>query len=116
MRVCPHCDSEIPEDHKTCPSCRALYWNADSSPQDVGKEEEEENEGCFSIFAVHFFVAFAFFVLLLVIGFIINLLVHFEQNQIKVIWIGVALLLAAAISGIIAKLRQNKEKRDSNQK
>jgi hypothetical protein len=44
------------------------------------------------------------------IGFVINLLVHFEENQVKVIWIGAALLLATALSGFIAKLRNKKEK------
>lgn len=116
MRICPHCDSAIPENQKTCPSCGAHYWNADSSAQDEGIEEEEENEGCLSIFAVQFLVAFAAFVLLLSAGFLINVLVHFEQNQIKAIGIGAVLLLAAAILGIIAKLRQQREKGNRNQK
>jgi hypothetical protein len=116
MRICPHCDSVIPEDQKTCPSCGAHYWNADSSAEEAGIEEEEENEGCLSIFAVQFLVALAAFALLLFAGFVINWLVHFEQNQIKVIGIGAALLVAIAISGIIAKLRQQKEKGNRNQK
>jgi uncharacterized membrane protein YvbJ len=116
MRICPHCDSAIPEDQKTCPSCGEHYWNSDSSAQEAGIEEEEENEGCLSIFAIQFLVALAAFALLLFAGFLINLLVHFEQNQIKAIWIGAALLLATAISGIIAKLRQQREKGKRNQK
>ena len=111
MRICPYCDSEIPYNQKICPSCGELYWESDNTARDEVFEEEEEGQGCLSIFAVHFLVALAAFVLLLIIGFVINLLVHFEENQIKVIWIGAALLLATALSGFIAKLRKKKEMR-----
>jgi uncharacterized membrane protein YvbJ len=111
MRICPHCDSEIPYGQKTCPSCGEPYWESDNAARDDVFEEEEEGQGCLSIFAVHFFVALAAFVLLLFIGFVINLLVHFEENQIKVIWIGAALLLATALSGLIGRWRKNKEKK-----
>ena len=107
MKICPHCDSEIPDSQRRCPKCEALYWESEELAQDECLNEEEE-QGCFSIFATHFFVALAAFVSLLLIGFIINLLVHFEENQIKVIWIGTALLLASALSGLIAKLRKKK--------
>lgn len=110
MRICPYCDSEIPDNQRRCPSCGAQYWESDDAARDAGNEEEEEDQGCLSIFMVHFLVALAFFALLLLIGFVINLLVHFEENQIKVIWIIAALLLATALSGFIAKLRNKKEK------
>jgi hypothetical protein len=109
MKVCPYCDSEIPVSQRRCPSCGAQYWESDEMDRASGLDEEEEDQGCLSIFALHFLVALAAFVLLLLTGFIINLLVHFEENQIKVIWIGAALLLAAALSGFIAKLRKKKE-------
>ena len=112
MRICPHCDSEIPYDQTICPSCGEPYWESDSSNRDeVLMEEDEESQGCLSIFAVHFLVALAAFALLLLIGFVINVLVHFEENQIKVIWIGAALLLAVSVSGLIAKWRKKKEER-----
>lgn len=110
MRLCPHCDSAIPEDQKICPSCGAHYWDSDSLVEEESIEEAEENEGCLSIFALQFLVALAAFVLLLFAGFLINLLVHFEPNQIKVIGIGAALLLAIAISRIIAKLKPHRDK------
>ena len=110
MKICPHCDSEIPHNQRRCPSCGALYWESDDAARDAGYEKEEEDQGCLSIFTVHFLIALSFFVLILLIGFVINLLVHFEENQIKVIWIGAALLLATALSGLIAKLRKKKEK------
>ena len=116
MRLCPHCDSAIPEDQKICPSCGAHYWNSDCSAEEEGIEEAEENEGCLSLFAVQFLVALAAFVLLLFAAFVINLLVHFEPNQIKVIGIGAALLLAIAISRIIAKLKQHREKGNRTRK
>jgi hypothetical protein len=106
MKICPHCDTEIPASQRRCPNCGVLYWESDELTQEVGPENEEEEQGCLSIFATHFFVALAAFLSLLLIGFIINLFVHFEENQIKVIWIGAALLLATALSGLIAKLRQ----------
>jgi hypothetical protein len=43
------------------------------------------------------------------VGLVINWLVHFEENQFKVIWTGAALLVAMALSGLIAKLRKKKE-------
>jgi uncharacterized membrane protein YvbJ len=109
MRICPYCDSEIPENQQKCPSCGARYWESDDPARDLGYEEEEEAQGCLSIFTLHLLVAFVAFVLLLLIGFVINLLVHFEENQVKVIWIGVTLLVATALSGFIAKLRNKKE-------
>jgi hypothetical protein len=116
MKICPHCDTEIPAQQIRCQSCGARYWESDEIARDESVEEEEEDQGCLSIFAVHFSVALGVFLSLLLIGFVINMLVHFEQNQIKVIWIGAALLLATAISGIIAKLRQGKEKGNKYQK
>jgi hypothetical protein len=88
----------------------------DDTSQDVGHEEEEENQGCLSIFALHFLVALAVFIALLFVGYIIHLLVHFEENQIKVIWTGAAILAAAAISALIAKMRQDKNRGSKDQK
>ena len=116
MKICPYCDSEIPEHQRKCPSCGAHYWNSGDAAQEADIEEEEENQGCLSIFAVHFLVALAAFVLLLFVGFVINMVVHFEENQIKVIWTGAALLVATAISAFIAKMRQNKYKGGKHQK
>jgi len=114
MKVCPHCDSEIPVGQKRCPSCGAKYWESDEITRDEGLEDVEEDQGCLSIFVVHFLVALAAFIFILLIGFIINVLVHFEENQIKVIWIGAAFLLATALSGLIAKLRKKKEMRNND--
>jgi uncharacterized protein YqhQ len=110
MKICPHCNSEIPESQRRCPTCSAQYWESDGTTRDVDLEKEEEDQGCLSIIAVHFLLALAVFVFLLLIGFVINLFVHFEENQIKVIWIGAALLLAMALSGFVTKLRKKKEK------
>ena len=106
MKICPHCDTEIPVNQRRCPNCGMLYWESDELNEKEGLEDEEEEQGCLSIFATHFFVALAAFLSLLLIGFIINLFVHFEENQVKVIWIGAALLLAAALSGLITKLKK----------
>jgi hypothetical protein len=109
MKVCPYCDSEIPVSQRRCPSCGAQYWESDEIDRANSFDEKEEAQGCLSIFALHFLIALAAFVLLLLTGFLINLIVHFEENQIKVIWIGAAILLAAALSWFIAKLRKKKE-------
>jgi uncharacterized membrane protein YvbJ len=108
MKTCPYCDAKIPIEKRRCPSCGALYWESDDAARDSDDKEEEESQGCLSIFAQHFLVALAAFVLLLLIGFVFNLLVHFEENQIKVVWIGTALLVAVAISAFIGKLKKNK--------
>lgn len=108
MRTCPYCNSDFSDDQSICPSCGAQYWESDNAAQDADHDSEEEAQGCLSIFAFHFLVALAGFVLLLFVGFVINLIVHFEENQIKVIWIGAALLLASALSGLIARFRKKK--------
>jgi len=112
MKICPYCDSEISDDQRTCPSCGVLYWEADDKYRNSASEDEEEDQGCLSIFALHFLVAAAVFVLVLMVGMVINWLVHFEENQFKLIWTGIALLLSVVLSGWIAKLRQKREKRD----
>lgn len=112
MKICPYCDSEITDDQRNCPSCGAHYWESNNNLYNSGYEQEEEGQGCLSIFALHFLVAAAVFILLLMVGFVINWLTHFEENQLKVIWVGGSLLLAIALSGLIARHRKKKEERN----
>lgn len=109
MRICPYCDTEIPDKERSCPSCGERYWESDDVTPDQGYEETDEAQGCLSIFALHFLVALCVFVFFLFAGFILNLLVHFEENQVKVIWIGAAFLLAVTLPGFIARLKKKKK-------
>lgn len=110
QKICPHCDSRFPEDQEKCPFCGAQYWESGSVSGDSAPEQENEAQGCLSMIVLHFFLAFFLFVLFILMGFVINLFVHFEEKQIMVVWIAIALLLAAALSTLFGKVR-NKGKR-----
>jgi hypothetical protein len=110
IRICPHCDSPIPEEEVRCLSCGVPYWESKGAHRDIGPEQEDDEHGCFSIILLHFLLAVAVFVFFILIGFVINLFVHFEENQVKVVWIGIALVLAAALSTLFTKVRKTKKK------
>jgi len=109
MRICPHCDSPIPEQEVRCLSCGMRYWESGDAHREIGTEQEDEDQGCFSIILLHFLLAVSVFVFFVLIGFVINLFVHFEENQVKVVYIGIALVLAAALSTLFTKVRKKKK-------
>jgi len=58
-----------------------------------------------AILLLHFLIALGFAAFLIVLGFVINLLVHFEANQLKIAWIGASLLFGGLLSLLIKKLK-----------
>ncbi len=85
------------------------YWESGDAHREIGTEQEDEDQGCFSIILLHFLLAVSVFVFFVLIGFVINLFVHFEENQVKVVYIGIALVLAAALSTLFTKVRKKKK-------
>ncbi|MFC2163379.1 hypothetical protein ACFLT2_00105 [Acidobacteriota bacterium] len=109
MKTCPHCDSSFPENMERCPQCGAVYWDSDSDGRYETKGlHEEEEQGCLSILIFHLLVALGLAVFFVLFGFVVNLLVHFEANQVKIAWIAASLLLGGTLSLIIRKLKRKK--------
>jgi hypothetical protein len=57
----------------------------------------------------HLLIALALTTLFVLFGFIVNLIVHFEANQVKIAWLTVSLLLGGSLSLIIKKLREKRK-------
>lgn len=110
MKICPHCDSSFPENMEKCPHCGADYWDSDQDglSEAIGLPEEED-QGCLSILIFHLVIALALTTLFVLFGFIINLLVHFEANQVKIAWLAGSFLLGGSLSLLIKKLREKKD-------
>ena len=109
MKRCPHCNSTFPENMERCPQCGAAYWDSDDGGlNDTSGFQVEEDEGCLSILIFHFVIALGLAVLFVLSGFIINLLVHFEANQVKIAWLAASLLLGGVFSFMIRKLKRKK--------
>jgi hypothetical protein len=92
-----------------CPQCGTTYWDSESdSLYDAKGLQEEEEQGCFSILIFHLLIALGLTVLFVLFGFVINLLVHFEANQVKIAWLVASLLLGGTLSIVIRKLKRKK--------
>ncbi len=109
MKICPHCDSSFPKKMERCPQCGATYWDSDSDGLYEAKGlQEEEEQGCLSILIFHLLMALGLAVLFVLFGFVINLLVHFEANQIKIAWLAASLLVGGTLSLMVRKLKRKK--------
>ena len=111
MKICPHCNSKIPDTESRCPSCGALYWEPDLNKALVPDETQTEKEqGCLSLLLLPFFLSLAVTASLICAGFLINLIIHFENNQIKIVWIGSSFLLGFLIYLLVYKIKVKKAK------
>lgn len=115
MKICPYCDHEIPEEKISCPHCGKEYWLPEvgnkTDKEDV-KAEETERPGCLQIMFMPLAVAFASACLLILGGFLLNLFIHFESNQLKIAWIGASCALGLAIYHLLSKKRKTKVKKN----
>jgi len=95
-----------------CPQCGATYWDSDrDGPYEATGFQEEEEQGCLSILIFHLLLALALAVLFVLFGFVVNLLVHFEANQVKIAWLMASLLLGAILSLMVRKLKRKKRRK-----
>ena len=108
MKTCPHCDNSFPENLERCPQCGAAYWDSDSSGLNEATGLREEEQGCLSILIFHLLIALGLAILFVLFGFVVNLLVHFEANQVKIAWIAASILLGGTLSLMIRKLKRKK--------
>jgi hypothetical protein len=60
MKICPYCNSSIPEKKEKCPSCGAVYWEPEQNKlnEKIETKESEEGRGCLLL------VGFALYLLL----------------------------------------------------
>jgi len=95
-----------------CPQCGATYWDSDKEiPQEAKELQKEEEQGCLSVLIFHLLIALAMAFLFVLFGFVVNLLVHFEANQVKIAWLMASLLLGGTLSLMIRKLKREKRRR-----
>ena len=111
MKTCPYCGTTIPEKNVRCPSCQADYWEPNQSLQEDLKPAlpEQEEKGCLPILMLPVFLSAAVTAALILCGFIINLLVHFESNQIKILWIGISCLMGLIFFRITKRLKKERQ-------
>ncbi len=116
MKICPYCNSSIPKKEEKCPSCGAVYWEPEQNKlnEPVETKESEEEQGCLCLFLVPFFLSIGVTAFLITAGFAINLMVHFESNQVKIIWIGSSLLVGFALYLLLSKIRKQRERKKLN--
>lgn len=109
MKICPYCSSSIPEKEEKCPSCGAVYWEPGQNKiKEKIEIKEEKGQGCLSLFLVPLFLSIGVAAFLIIAGVAINIMVHFESNQIKIIWIASSLLVGLAIYFLLSKLKKQK--------
>ena len=86
-----------------------LHWGTRITEVEAKMLQEEEDQGCLSILLFHLVIALALTTLFVLFGFIVNLLVHFEANQVKIAWLGGSFLLGGSLSLLIKKLKEKKD-------
>ncbi len=106
MKICPYCSCQIPEKDAFCPECGRPYWDPDS-PRTAKIEEidSEAEDGCLSIIMLPLIVSLITAGLIILAGLILNLFVHFESNQLKIIWLGISILSGAATFWVIKRYK-----------
>jgi uncharacterized membrane protein YvbJ len=113
MKKCPYCNSSIPENEEKCPSCGKVYWEPGQNKlkEQTETKESEEDRGCLSLLLVPLFLSIGAAAFLIAAGFAINLVVHFESNQVKIIWIGSSFLVGFVLYFLLAKIKKQREKK-----
>jgi hypothetical protein len=109
MKTCPYCGTDFPENELRCPDCGKLFWEPDL-PDDVNKKEPalEEEAGCFSLFLVPLFTAVIVVFFILLAGYLLNLVFHFEEKQEAIIWVGLSFFLSYIIYQVRQKIKNKK--------
>jgi hypothetical protein len=106
MKTCPSCDQEIPQGSDYCPLCEDRTDNSRPIPEPFEVEKEEEPEGCLAILLIPLLTAFAATIILILAGFIINMAIHFESNQVKIAWIGISVFIGFLLYRLFSKKRK----------
>ncbi len=111
MKTCPHCDSQIPEDETLCPHCGKEYWVPEiPERKDRSADQEDERPGCLQVFLIPLVTALFSAAFLVSCGVIINLITHFESNQVKIAWLLGSVLAGVAVYLLLSKKRKTDRK------
>jgi hypothetical protein len=112
VKICPYCNNPIPEKEEKCPFCGKVYWEPgqDKLKEKIETEESEEGRGCLSLFLVPLVLAIAVTAFLIAAGVAVNLVVHFENNQVKIIWIASSILVGFSLYLLLSKLRKQRQR------
>ncbi|UCE22618.1 MAG: hypothetical protein JSV46_10530 [Candidatus Aminicenantes bacterium] len=111
MKTCPHCDSQIPEDEILCPHCGKEYWVPEiPGRSDRDTDQEDEKPGCLQVFLIPLVTALLSAAFLVSCGVIINLITHFESNQVKIAWLLGSVLAGVAVYFLLSKKRKQDRK------
>jgi hypothetical protein len=90
-----------------------IYWEPEQeslTEESYVDADEEEGEGCLPMLLLPLFMAAATAFAFLLAGFFINLIVHFESSQIKIIWIAGSGLLGFTAYSILTAIKNRKKK------
>ncbi len=111
LKTCPYCDTTFPQDETHCPACGASYWEAEKGAEERTEQPPSQTEqGCLSLLLVPVLASLAAVALVIAAGFLINTLVFFESQQVKVLWIGGSIAVGLGIFRLITCMRQRSDK------
>jgi len=113
MKICPYCNQEIPNRETECPGCGKEYWLSGKTEEkkwEEKKPEEARKQGCLQILLIPLLIAFLSALFLIFAGVIINLLVNFESNQVKILWIIISLLAGLVIYVLLSKTKKQRKR------
>ncbi len=106
MKTCPYCSCQIPEKDTLCPECGRPYWDPeDPSTPKIEKINSEAKDGCLSLIILPLIVSLITAGFIILSGLILNLFVHFESNQLKIIWLGISILSGATAFWVIKRYK-----------
>ncbi|MGD2244988.1 MAG: zinc-ribbon domain-containing protein [Candidatus Aminicenantes bacterium] len=107
MKICPHCNSRIPDGETLCPQCGKEYWIPEMPEvKDQDKAQEDEKPGCLQVFLIPLITALLSAAFLISCGVIINLFANFESNQVKIAWLSGSVLIGLAVYFLLSKKRK----------
>jgi len=109
MKKCPYCDFRFSDDKENCPKCGSPYWKPgeDTEFNDIPRHDsEDEKNGCLSLVFMPVSVSLIITGFLILLGFLINLLIHIEDNRMKSIW-----LVLSVAAGLFAYRFFNKKQK-----
>jgi len=105
MKTCPHCGAIFPDKENKCPGCGTFYWEPGKDTPSFMEKDEDKN-GCSVLFILPLTVGIGVTAVLILLGFFSNLLIHFENNQMKIVWIGISAALGYAIFRLLKKIKK----------
>jgi len=105
LKTCPYCSCQIPEKDALCPECGRPYWDLDNPLPKIEKSDSEAEDGCLSIIMLPLIVSLITAGFIILTGLILNLFLHFESNQLKIIWLGISILSGAAAYRVIKRYK-----------